>query len=243
MDTLDISITHEESPASNGSISVMIKVRINGKEMAEILDVDNFFESIGKRGMYPIFTCTCGVFECGGYYVFVDHSETSWVLKNSYSPADDPAKSKIINTFEYHIPWEDVMKAGCKIIKFLLETHNKRPDYRIYSGSFGIDISYWIPEYISLWQKHFPGANITKNLKNQISVDKNMSHLTKSAVSKWQAIPEEIREKIENNAWCQSCRVLVKIVDYNVRLLDPVLFLYGKCSTCGRRTVRAVVEV
>ena len=245
MDTLDISITHEEdilinhdeSTVSNGSIAVMIKVIINGKEMPGILNIDNFFESIRKRGMHPLFTCTCGTFECGGYYIFVDYSKSIMVLKNSYGPTNNPAESKKIDTFEYHIPWEDVIKAGCKIIQFLLEIHNKRHNYRIYSGTFGVDISYWIPEYISLWQKYFPGS-IAKDLTNQLVVDKDMSYTAKLAIDKWKVIPEDIRVKIKNDVWCDSCRELVKIVDYNVRLLDTDLFLYGKCGICGRRTVR-----
>lgn len=50
-----------------------ISLVINGEQCdeGEMFVVEQFFDSLLYPGEYPMFTCTCGIFGCGGYYVNV----------------------------------------------------------------------------------------------------------------------------------------------------------------------------
>ncbi len=60
------------------------------------------------------------------------------------------------------------------------------------------------------------------------------------ANKKWHAIPKEIREKLEDNAFCVSCRDVTTIVEYNIELSGNDIILKGKCSRCGGRVNRLI---
>ncbi|WP_052714227.1 hypothetical protein [Paenibacillus dauci] len=64
---------------------------INGNKLAEdeILVIDEFFDSLLRPGKYPLFTCTCGIFGCGGYYVEVIHDTHSITWITEQSPFED----------------------------------------------------------------------------------------------------------------------------------------------------------
>lgn len=57
-------------------IDWQISLYINGNKLDEdeVFVEDVFFNSLLYSGKYPMFTCTCGIFGCGGYYVDVVHN-------------------------------------------------------------------------------------------------------------------------------------------------------------------------
>lgn len=67
-------------------------VYINGNKLShnEVLVVEEFFNTILRSGVYPLFTCSCGVFGCGGYYVEVIHDEQSITWLTEQIPFEDP---------------------------------------------------------------------------------------------------------------------------------------------------------
>ncbi|MFE5318358.1 hypothetical protein ACFQ88_06590 [Paenibacillus sp. NPDC056579] len=56
-----------------------ISLYINGNKLNEdeVFVEEEFFKSLLNPGKYPLFTCTCGIFGCGGYYVQVIHDGNS----------------------------------------------------------------------------------------------------------------------------------------------------------------------
>ncbi|CAH1207358.1 hypothetical protein PAECIP111892_02859 [Paenibacillus auburnensis] len=47
------------------------EVRLN--EDDEIFVVTEFFKSLAQQGEFPMFTCSCGNFGCGGFYIKVNY--------------------------------------------------------------------------------------------------------------------------------------------------------------------------
>jgi len=76
MDELQLALTHEDSPAANDAIGVYATLTLNYAPLTYVLDIDQFFEAIALTSWSPVrlplFTCICGVFGCGGYYVDVE---------------------------------------------------------------------------------------------------------------------------------------------------------------------------
>lgn len=68
-----------------------LRLYINGMKLSEdeVFVQAQFFSSLLEPGKYPMFTCTCGIFGCGGYYVDVLHEETGITWMTEDSPFDD----------------------------------------------------------------------------------------------------------------------------------------------------------
>jgi hypothetical protein len=58
-------------------------------------------------------------------------------------------------------------------------------------------------------------------------------------MSKWRAIPPEIRAKLLDNVFCSKCK-LTTIVDYTVEEDEFGLILKGKCKKCGEPVARVI---
>ena len=72
MDQLAVTIApEEETDYGEPALGLYASAVVNGQELPEVLDIDVFFEALTGSGPLPLFTCTCGVFGCGGYYVGV----------------------------------------------------------------------------------------------------------------------------------------------------------------------------
>lgn len=126
--------------------SVIVAVTCYGKQterdeqLPEVLDISQFFTAIHTSGRYPLFTCGCGVFGCGGYYVDVECTRDAWILKNRYASTFDPDNAPLIEECEYHIPWEDVKKAAHEIRDLLKISRQGKPGITISVG-YVIDIT------------------------------------------------------------------------------------------------------
>lgn len=60
------------------------------------------------------------------------------------------------------------------------------------------------------------------------------------AIKKWHTIPKEIRNKLEENAFCVSCRDVTTIIEYSILLSKNSIVLKGKCKMCGGRVNRVI---
>lgn len=136
MEPIKLEFEFEESPASDTAIALYISVCFHGVTMKHILDVEEFFNSLEQPGFNPLFTCSCGNFGCGGYYIEVIHKNTGLILKNSYNPLEAPGQSSMIERFEFMFSWQDVIFMGKQIQGILLEISQKWPGYSIYSGTY-----------------------------------------------------------------------------------------------------------
>lgn len=61
-----------------------------------------------------------------------------------------------------------------------------------------------------------------------------------SPKQKWEAIPDEFREKIIRNVWCTHCKHVVSILDYRVYSSGPDIVLRGRCDVCSGEVARVV---
>lgn len=126
---LTVQLSHEPSPV--GGISVFAKVLVGKKRMPDILDVAIFFQALEHSGRYPLFTCECGCFGCGGYYVEVECTKQEWILRNTYHPLE----KRLLERFEYHVVWKQVYQAARQIKNYVAQVAKTHPGLAIMSGA------------------------------------------------------------------------------------------------------------
>lgn len=142
-----LSFTDEESPAGDNLISLFIEVEFEKKRMRDILNIDGLFAAIKSEGYKPLFTCSCGVFSCGGYYVFVTHLADGATLKNAYKPVNEPREQNLIEQFEYELSWKDFYFIASEVYERLCDLKSQYPKREICAGTFGPDLSNRLSEY------------------------------------------------------------------------------------------------
>lgn len=97
-----------------------ISLDINGHKLDkdEVFVEDVFFESLCYPGHYPMFTCTCGIFGCGGYYVDVVHDNEAMIWTTQQSPYEDKT---IKSTNRFVFSWSNIIDFSEKLIQRLEE--------------------------------------------------------------------------------------------------------------------------
>ncbi|MFC3746183.1 hypothetical protein [Paenibacillus sp. GCM10012306] len=97
-----------------------IALYINGEKLDqdEVFVENEFFESLLCPGKYPMFTCTCGIFGCGGYYVEVIHEVENVFWLTEHSPFMDRS-IKTINKFSFS--WGELINFSEELIQKLEE--------------------------------------------------------------------------------------------------------------------------
>lgn len=125
-----LDITIEQSKSGVGGCSLDVELYADREAMDDIVDIEVLFAAIKTDGHYPLFTCSCGCFGCGGYYVDVACRDDFWILRNKYDPNSD----KLIAEFEYRFPWEQVFIAITKIRDCIRAILTDWPNERILSG-------------------------------------------------------------------------------------------------------------
>jgi len=137
MDELHVALTHEESPASNDGIGVSATLMLNYAPLPYVLDINQFFEAVvlisWSPVRLPLFTCTCGVFGCGGYYVDVECTTQAWVLRNRYHPDTE----ELLEEMEYWLSWRQVHEVADELVTVLRAVHAHRPTAQLTSGAHG----------------------------------------------------------------------------------------------------------
>jgi hypothetical protein len=136
-----IKITIEQDNGNGGAI--FIEVQINDNDMHGILNVDAFFTIKHENGLVPLFTCGCGDFGCGGYYVNVSCTETAFILRNSYHRFNHSLESE----FEYHLDWQQVRNVAEEILTYLEKIYERNQGAYITSGYGGENLIDRMPGY------------------------------------------------------------------------------------------------
>ncbi|MDQ0914561.1 hypothetical protein [Paenibacillus sp. V4I5] len=63
------------TPVINERIYLYINdIRLNEDE-DEVFVVTEFYNSLTSQGKFPMFTCSCGIFGCGGFYIDVHYKD------------------------------------------------------------------------------------------------------------------------------------------------------------------------
>ncbi|MOA09204.1 hypothetical protein D3C78_1290180 [compost metagenome] len=93
-----------------------ILLYINGSKLDEdeVFVVEEFFKSILNPGIYPLFTCTCGIFGCGGYYVEVIHEFESVIWLTEQSPFDDRT---VKSSNKFIFSWEQILNFSEELLQ------------------------------------------------------------------------------------------------------------------------------
>lgn len=66
-----------------------------------------------------------------------------------------------------------------------------------------------------------------------------LENRNKSALDKWNAIPENIKKMLINNVFCRTCGVTT-IIDFDVKNDELGIVLEGKCKKCGNGVARFI---
>lgn len=141
------SFEYSESSADSNLMSIFIDVKFEDTKMKDILDIEGFFNSILEEGYQSLFTCSCGNFGCGGYYVKVIHGEHGIRLVNSYKPNDFPSEKDKIDSFEFNISWEDLYIMASSVLEYMNDIRCKNPGFDLCSGTYGPKLAYRLDEY------------------------------------------------------------------------------------------------
>ncbi|WP_312522686.1 hypothetical protein [Anaerospora sp.] len=147
MSTWKLNFDSEESVASSTLISLFIEVEIKDVKMEDILDVDVLFLAIQEQGYLPLFTCSCGNFSCGGYYVKVSHLDGGICFSDRYKPVDNPSEADLIEPFECELSWKELYLVASEVYDKLIEISKSYPSYEIGCGAFGEDVLNKIDRY------------------------------------------------------------------------------------------------
>jgi hypothetical protein len=132
MDHIQITIEQESVDES----ALFIQVAINGNSLPGILNTEAFFALKEHNGRVPLFTCGCGEFGCGGYYVNVSTAESALILRNSYHRFDHSLQS----TFEYQLDWSQIRSIAEEILAYLQQIQVRNPDAYVTVGYGGANL-------------------------------------------------------------------------------------------------------
>jgi len=107
-------------------------------ELTEVLDVEALFRSLREPGRLPLFTCTCGIFGCGGCWIDAVHTEHAWMLRNAYDPTDaDAERAELVEEFAFAVPWDNVRTVAATIDAALERIRARHPGQSISNGFYG----------------------------------------------------------------------------------------------------------
>lgn len=138
-----ITITIEQESEDGGAI--FIGVQVNGNDLPGILNVEAFFAIEQQNELVPLFTCGCGDFGCGGYYVNVCCTKTDLILRNGYHRFNHSLESE----FEYHLDWQQVRSIAEEILTYLEKIYDRNQGAYITSGYGGENLIDRIPDYLN----------------------------------------------------------------------------------------------
>ena len=136
-----IEITIEQESADEGA--TFIQVHINGNAFRGILNVEAFFAIKQSSGLVPLFTCGCGDFGCGGYYVDVSCTDAALILHNSYHRFNRSLQSE----FDYFLDWQQVRGIAQEILTYLEKIHERNPRAYVTTGYVGGNLLDHLPDY------------------------------------------------------------------------------------------------
>ena len=126
MDQIEITIKQEDSDGE----AMFVGVHINGNDMPGILNLEAFFAINQENELVPLFTCGCGIFDCGGYFVNVSCTDTAFILRNGYHRFHQTLESE----FEFQLDWQQVRSIAEEILTYLEKIHERNPGAFITTG-------------------------------------------------------------------------------------------------------------
>lgn len=139
MDHIEITIKRE---GVHGA-AMFIGVQINDNDLPGILNVDKFFAIKQQNELVPLFTCGCGDFDCGGYYVNVSCTDIALILRNSYHRFNQSLESE----FEYHLDRQQTRDIAEEIVSHLEKIHEENPRAYVTSGYGGENLINCLPKF------------------------------------------------------------------------------------------------
>jgi hypothetical protein len=148
MDQLVVTIAPGEGAGYNEpTLGLYASAVVNGRELPDVIDIDVFFEALTGSGPLPLFTCTCGVFGCGGYYVGVARDDSAWIWRNRYAPDDEPNLGHVTEVGELRFAWPEVRAVATDLLATLRALQRDKPGVRLMAASTGIDLRNRLDHY------------------------------------------------------------------------------------------------
>jgi hypothetical protein len=139
MDQIEITIKQEDSDGE----AIFIDLQINVNDMPGILNVEAFFAIKKDHELVPLFTCGCGDFDCGGYYVNVSCTDTALILRNCHHRYIYSLPSE----FEYQLEWQQVRSIAEEIITYLEKIQKRNPKAYVTTGYGGENLIDYLTDF------------------------------------------------------------------------------------------------
>lgn len=139
MDHIEIAIERDK----NDDGAIFVRFQINGDDLPGILNIEAFFAINQENEFVPLFTCGCGDFGCGGYYVSISYTDTALILQNSYHRFNHYLESE----FEYQLDWQQVRNIAEEIITYLEKIQARNSKTIVTSGYGPINLIEYIPDF------------------------------------------------------------------------------------------------
>ncbi|MHB8597250.1 MAG: hypothetical protein ACYDER_10605 [Ktedonobacteraceae bacterium] len=136
-----IKIVIEQEQVDNGAL--FIQGRINDTDLPGIFNVEAFFAIKESKGLVPLFTCGCGIFGCGGYFVNISCTDTALILQNSYHRFNRSLQAE----FEYHLDWQQVSNIAQEIFSYLQKLYERNPQAYVTTGYGGENLLNHLPDF------------------------------------------------------------------------------------------------
>lgn len=147
MNTIEISLEPDYQEISNGILHLKVKVAIDSifplDNPDDDFDIVELINSTRSDGNYFMWTCSCGVPGCAGYYngikVVSDDKETTWFdqdLNKQYTFLTSDIRAKADRIFDELLKWKyhaESIKVDLKIwpswtIEYLIPAIKDVPD-------------------------------------------------------------------------------------------------------------------
>ncbi|WP_240480079.1 hypothetical protein [Paenibacillus fonticola] len=119
----------------------------------EVFVEEEFFKSLLHPGKYPMFTCTCGIFGCGGYHVEVIHGDKSVIWLTEQSPFEDRS---IKSSNKFIFSWD-------QIIRFSEELVQKFENLKSLMNTNDLDFGFDVERYNRIINKAIERKTINNN--------------------------------------------------------------------------------
>ncbi len=127
-----LKIEKEESPVANRLISIYTYLSIDEVNSSLIIDIKEWF-NILDSGVYPLFMCCCGDFQCNGAHVEISRIPSGYSIQRIFNQELTMPKEVTLL-----LDWDDVIIISKEIIDSIRNAG--KDNFEVCCGTMGDDL-------------------------------------------------------------------------------------------------------